>query len=157
MEGVRMSPTKDGCDHATCRACFARLISSQIQRKEPCVCPLCPPSSPNAIPGWLIRLELGEELASQLPAIEQIHLAQADGGALKLWQCPTPDCTMRFCVATDWNPLHLTMSAASLIAMVAQNRSVFAAAQKSIKDILVSSMKSGAKRMTQQKIPSQEC
>lgn len=104
MTGLQMSPGINGCDHVLCPECFKRMISGQIEQKEPCTCPLCPATSPSVVPSWLVRRVLGDEMAAQLSTIEQIHLGQADGGQLRLWQCPTPDCTNRQVVDEDWDP-----------------------------------------------------
>jgi len=111
MEGLYMSPTKDGCNHAMCRLCFTRLISGQIEAKELCLCPLCPATSPSSIPGWLIRRELGEAAAADLVGIEQLHLNQVESGDMRLWQCPVPDCPNRLCVRSDWDPTHVNDAA----------------------------------------------
>lgn len=101
--GLQMSPGANGCDHALCPECFERMISGQIDKKEPCTCPLCPATSPSLVPGWLVRRVLGEEMAAKLSTIEQVHLGQADGGQLRLWQCPTPDCTNRLIMDDNWD------------------------------------------------------
>jgi len=103
MTGLQMSPGGD-CDHALCPECFQRMISGQIEKKEPCICPLCPATRPSLVPSWLVRCVLGDDMAVQLSAVEQIHLGQADGGQLRMWQCPMPDCTNRLAVDTDWEP-----------------------------------------------------
>jgi hypothetical protein len=104
MTGLQMSPGAVGCDHNLCPDCFKRMITGQIENKEPCTCPLCPATRPSIVPSWLVRQVLGDEMAGQLSIIEQIHLGQADGGQLRLWQCPIPDCTNRHVIDDDWDP-----------------------------------------------------
>lgn len=104
MTGLHMSPGAEGCDHVICPECFRRLVSGQIEKKELCTCPLCPAASASVVPSWLVRSVLGDGMAARLSDVEQIHLGMADGGQIRLWECPTPDCRNRRVVDEDWDP-----------------------------------------------------
>jgi hypothetical protein len=104
MTGLQMSPGAEGCDHCLCPACFKRMITGQIEQKEPCTCPICPATDKSFVPSWLVKQVLGDEMALELSKIEQLHIGQADGGQLRFWQCPTPDCTNRQLVDEDFDP-----------------------------------------------------
>jgi len=111
MNGVYMSPlNNERCGHMMCSVCFERFASGQIEKKELCRCPLCPAAKAHVIPGWLIQRHLGATAAAANSQNEQIHLNQVDGGRIRLWQCPTPDCTNRHLVPEGWDPKNIADS-----------------------------------------------
>eukprot|EP00747_Dinoflagellata_sp_TGD_P179031 gnl/TRDRNA2_/TRDRNA2_29139_c0_seq1.p1 gnl/TRDRNA2_/TRDRNA2_29139_c0~~gnl/TRDRNA2_/TRDRNA2_29139_c0_seq1.p1 ORF type:complete len:565 (+),score=57.27 gnl/TRDRNA2_/TRDRNA2_29139_c0_seq1:39-1697(+) len=101
--GIQCAPGHADCEHKMCTPCLVRLAEGQIERKEPLVCPMCPATRPAQIPSWLVGLVVNEAARARLVEIEQLHLNQVGGGTLRLWQCPTPDCSNRLALDPDWD------------------------------------------------------
>jgi len=80
----------------------------QIEKKEPCVCPMCPDTKASMIPSWLVHRILGKDFATAMAEIEQLHLGQANGGSIRLWQCPTPDCKNQLVLPRWWDHSKIT-------------------------------------------------
>lgn len=110
MNGLRTCPMPKplGCEHSICKECFKRLVAGQIEKKEPCVCPMCPDTRAAMIPSWLVWKILGQESAKAMADIEQLHLGQANGGKIRLWQCPTPDCKNQMVLPQWWDHSKIT-------------------------------------------------
>merc|ERR1712048_533836 len=110
MAGLRICPMPKpmGCDHSMCKECFKRLVSGQVDKKEACVCPMCPDSRASMIPTWLVCRVLGKETAAAMAEIEQSHLGQANEGKIKLWQCPSPDCKNQMVLPRWWEHSKIT-------------------------------------------------
>lgn len=108
--GVRVAPMPKpmGCDHTMCEDCFKRLVSGQIEQKELSVCPMCPETKAASIPSWLVARVLGKRSAMAMAENEQLHLGQADGGKIRLWQCPIPDCNNRQVMPRWWDENKIT-------------------------------------------------
>eukprot|EP00929_Paragymnodinium_shiwhaense_P054978 TRINITY_DN27572_c0_g1_i1.p1 TRINITY_DN27572_c0_g1~~TRINITY_DN27572_c0_g1_i1.p1 ORF type:complete len:279 (+),score=45.54 TRINITY_DN27572_c0_g1_i1:175-1011(+) len=102
--GVSLSGrSRYGCGHSLCSGCFQRCVTSQIQQKELSVCPFCPSTHSSVIPNWLIHDVLGRQQAEESARLEQLHLQKMKGGdeALRLWQCPIPDCQNKYLLPPD--------------------------------------------------------
>merc|ERR1711871_357996 len=102
--GLYLSPGAIGCDHRLCPKCFERVISTQIEQRERCVCPFCPATNHATVPSWLVSQVLGEEVAAKMFTVEQRHIEQADCGEFQFWHCPTADCSNRLLVPKDFDP-----------------------------------------------------
>lgn len=89
----------DGCNDGLCAECFERLARSAIESKQMVLCPCCKAQ----VPGWLIRNFLTSDIADSYDSIEQMHLNQVEGGTLKFWYCPSPDCSNRRIIPSNWD------------------------------------------------------